>query len=146
LLQQPQDAGDPLRGSSDEFLNILISRWGNRVAPLPNYAAVEQTSRLPDIQPQATLLERRRESAVRSRRTVALVAVPDRELMYPLMTLALISVTRSAPKIHVINIRDEARYYLTLEEATQLAAWLTERTSTRRQCKRSSKGKGPAKG
>jgi hypothetical protein len=48
--------------------------------------------------------------------------------------------------IHVINIRDEARYYLTLEEATQLAAWLTERTSTRRQCKRSSKGKGPAKG
>lgn len=48
--------------------------------------------------------------------------------------------------IDVINIRDEARYYLTLEEATQLATWLTERSSTRKQAKRSGKQKAPAKG
>jgi hypothetical protein len=32
--------------------------------------------------------------------------------------------------IDVINTRDEARYYLTLEEATQLSTWLTERMSS----------------
>jgi len=53
---------------------------------------------LPDIQPHAAQLDSSRDRAVRSRLIVAFVAEPDRELIYPLMAAAAISVTRSGPK------------------------------------------------